>query len=107
MWTSGLDQNWTNNGKLENEGFDVTLGIKVLALKDFSWELGASAGHYKNKVTALPDNDRTVETNIYGATIQTKVGQRFPMKTLLPSMSSFMSPAVTVFCSWRERTWFF
>ena len=74
-WTSGLDQNWTNNGKLENEGFDVTLGIKVLALKDFSWELGASAGHYKNKVTALPDNDRTVETNIYGATIQTKVGQ--------------------------------
>ena len=74
-WTSGLDQNWTNNGKLENEGFDVTLGIKVLALKDFTWELGASLGHYKNKVTALPDNDRTVETNIYGATIQTKVGQ--------------------------------
>ena len=74
-WTSGLSQNWCNNGKLENEGFDVNLGIKVLALKDFNWELGASAGHYKNKVTALPDNDRTIETNIYGATIQTKVGQ--------------------------------
>ena len=74
-WTSGLSQNWCNNGKLENEGFDVNLGIKVLTLKDFSWELGASAGHYKNKVTALPDNDRTIETNIYGATIQTKVGQ--------------------------------
>jgi hypothetical protein len=26
-------------------------------------------------VTALPDNDRSIETNIYGATIQTKVGQ--------------------------------
>ena len=49
--------------------------MKVLALKDFSWELGASAGHYSNKVTALPDNDRAIETTIYGATIQTKVGQ--------------------------------
>ena len=74
-WTSGLQQNWSNDGKLQNEGFDVTIGWKVLALKDFSWELGASAGHYKNKVTALPDNDRAIETNVYGATILTQVGQ--------------------------------
>ena len=32
-------------------------------------------GHYKNKVTALPDNDKAVETDIYGATVLTKVGQ--------------------------------
>ena len=74
-WTSGLQQNWSNDGKLENSGFDVSLGVKVLALKNFNWELGASAGHYVNKVTALPDNNRSLETTIYGATILTQVGQ--------------------------------
>lgn len=74
-WTSGLDANWSNEGKLENSGFDVHAIVKVLALKDFRWEVGASIGHYKNEVTALPDNDRSFETDVYGATIQTKVGQ--------------------------------
>ena len=74
-WTSGLKENWSNDGKLENTGFDASVNVKVLALKDFSWELGASLGHYVNKLKALPDNDRALETNIYGATIQTKVGQ--------------------------------
>ena len=74
-YASGLQENWSNDGKLENTGFDATITAKVLALKDFSWELGASAGHYKNKVTALPDNDRQIETDIYGATILTQVGQ--------------------------------
>ena len=73
-WTSGLDESWSNDGKLENTGFDVHLGWKVLAMKDLTWELGASAGHYKNKVTALPNNDRSIESDIYGATILTKVG---------------------------------
>ena len=74
-WTSGLKENWSNDGKLENEGFDLSANIKVLALKDFGWELGASVGHYANKVTALPDNNRSIKTNAYGATILTQVGK--------------------------------
>ena len=74
-WTSGLDASWSNEGKLENNGFDVHAIVKVLNLKDLRWEVGASVGHYKNKVTALPDNDRSFETSLYGTTIQTKVGQ--------------------------------
>jgi len=73
-WTSGLDSSWSNDGKLENEGFDASLTVKVLALKDFGWEVGASMGHYKNKVTSLPGN-ATMETSLYGATVQTAVGQ--------------------------------
>ena len=73
-WTSGLQQNWGNGGKLENAGFDVKVGVKVLNLRNFRWELGASAGHYNNKVTALPDNDRAFETSVYGADILTHVG---------------------------------
>ena len=74
-WTSGLAENWSNEGKLENEGFEVGVGVKVLNLKDFGWELGATAGHYKNKITALPDNDKSFETSAYNATILTEVGK--------------------------------
>ncbi len=74
-WTSGLQESWSNDGKLTNEGFDVHVGMKVLNTKDFRWELGGTVGHYKNKVTALPDDNRAFETSVYGATIQTKVGQ--------------------------------
>ena len=73
-WTSGLQENWTNDGKLENSGFDISLKGKLLALRNFQWEIGASAGHYENKVTALPDN-RSFITELYGANILTEVGQ--------------------------------
>ena len=74
-WTSGLDASWSNEGKLENNGFDLHATVKALVLKDFRWEVGASIGHYKNKVTALPDNDSAFETNVLGASVLTQVGQ--------------------------------
>lgn len=43
--------------------------------KNFKFELGASAGHYKNKITALPQGQNAVETSMYGATILTEVGR--------------------------------
>ena len=73
-WTSGLAQNWGNDGKLQNEGFDVGFGLKLLALKDFQWEAGASMGHYVNKLTDLPGQNTSFETDIYGATILSEVG---------------------------------
>ena len=72
---SGLSQNWTNDGKLENQGFDVSAAVKLLALKDVQWELGGSLGHYKNKITALPDNKQYIDNEVYGATIRTQIGQ--------------------------------
>lgn len=72
-WTSGLDENWQNGGKLENNGFDVTVSYKLLNTKNWHWQAGASVGHYKNKVTALDGKDH-FDTNIYGATIRTSVG---------------------------------
>jgi hypothetical protein len=73
-WTSGLQENWSNGGKLENAGFDVSANVKALNLKDWHWEIGASAGHYNNKVTSLPDQDQ-IKTDVYGATIMTEVGK--------------------------------
>ena len=71
---SGLEHNWTNGGAMKNEGFDLTAVAKVLSLKDFQWELGASMGHYANKITELADNQNFFETKVYGATVRTEIG---------------------------------
>jgi TonB-linked SusC/RagA family outer membrane protein len=73
-YLSGLERNWTNGGALKNEGFDVTFTGKVLALKDWQWQVGASVGHYKNKVTELVDGAQYIDNTLYGATIRTAVG---------------------------------
>ncbi|MBO7578661.1 MAG: SusC/RagA family TonB-linked outer membrane protein [Prevotella sp.] len=72
---SGLNQNWTNDGKLKNIGFDASAAVKVLALKDFQWEVGASVGHFKNEITQLPEGASFIDNEVYGATIRTQVGQ--------------------------------
>ena len=72
---SGLSENWTNDGKLKNNGFDVSAAVKVLALKDLQWELGGSIGHYKNEITALSEGKTFIDNEVYGATIRTQVGQ--------------------------------
>lgn len=72
-WTSGLSENWCNGGKLQNTGFDLSLGVKALDTKSWHWEVGATMGHYKNKVTAIGSDDKSFETKIYGATVLTSV----------------------------------
>lgn len=72
---SGLQYNWSNGGALSNKGFDASVMGKLIATKSFQWEIGASAGHYKNKITQLPDGKTFINTDIYGATIRTEVGQ--------------------------------
>lgn len=71
---SGLDNNWSNGGKLENFGYDVAANYKVINLRNWQWEVGASLGHYKNKITELPDNKSAMNTSYYGATIRTEKG---------------------------------
>jgi hypothetical protein len=48
---------------------------KLIAAKNFQWEVGVSAGHYKNEITRLADNKTFMDTQLYGATIRTEVGQ--------------------------------
>ena len=74
-YTSGLDQNWDNNGKLENTGFDANLSLRVVDSKDWHLELGGTIGHYKNKVKALPNGNRSIETDLYQGTVLTEVGR--------------------------------
>ena len=71
---SGLDENWSNGGKLKNEGFDVNFMAKVINTPDWQWQVGASLGHYKNKLTELPDGKPYIDNEIYGATVRSQIG---------------------------------
>ena len=83
-YISGLDHNWSNGGAMKNDGFTVGATAKLLALKDFQWELGASLGHYANKMTKLSPTEGsgsaasatapTSDHTLYGATIRYAIG---------------------------------
>ena len=53
---TGLENNWVNGGSLENKGYNITVNDHIIATRNWNWELGASVGHYKNKLTALEQN---------------------------------------------------
>jgi TonB-linked SusC/RagA family outer membrane protein len=71
-YMTGLKHYWCNGGSLRNTGVDVNINAILVNGKNFKWQLGASVGHYKNEITALPEDDYT--TNIYGAEVLTSVG---------------------------------
>ncbi len=69
----GLSTYYTNDGKLRNSGFDVSLQARLV--DNASWKLGANAtiGHYKNEVQSLGSGAFT--TSVAGGTVLTTTGQ--------------------------------
>lgn len=55
-YMSGMKKYWTNEGALTNRGFEFSANAALINKKNWKWELGASLGHYNNKITALPDS---------------------------------------------------
>ncbi len=83
---AGINNYWSNGGELDNQGFELTVTGKPVVARDLTLELGASVGHYTNKVKTLPndsriyvDGQRTAQgytSSIYGTdNIATIVGQ--------------------------------
>lgn len=73
-YVAGLGEYQTNDGKLQNEGFDFAFNTKVINAPKLKFELGGSIGHYKNKITRLPQGKTSFLTDVYGGTILTQVG---------------------------------
>ncbi len=83
---AGINNYWSNGGSLDNTGFELTLTAKPVVSRNVTLEVGASVGHYVNKVKSLP-NDRLIHvdgspsaqgytSSIYGTdNIATIVGQ--------------------------------
>ena len=69
----GINNYWTNGGEIKNEGFELSVTAKPVVTHKWNVEVGASVGHYANKVTKLPDGDYT--SSVYGDNnILTSVG---------------------------------
>jgi TonB-linked SusC/RagA family outer membrane protein len=51
---AGLKSYWSNGGQLTNKGIEFSANAKLLALRNFNWELGVNVGHYINNITKLP-----------------------------------------------------
>ncbi|MBQ9654943.1 MAG: SusC/RagA family TonB-linked outer membrane protein [Prevotella sp.] len=54
---AGINNYWSNGGSLDNTGFELTVTGKPIISKDFNVEIGASMGHYVNKIKSLPNDD--------------------------------------------------
>ncbi len=72
---TGIEQNWSNGGSLENTGFDVNLTGHVISGNKWNWSVGASLGHYTNELTELPDGALYDDNQVLGATIRSQVGK--------------------------------
>lgn len=64
--SSGITSFKTNNGEIQNQGFEMDFGFKIIQNKDFSWNLNLNGAFQKNKVISLPYNG--VENNRQGGT---------------------------------------
>jgi hypothetical protein len=83
---AGINNYWSNGGSLDNTGFEVTITGKPVVARNLKLEVGASMGHYVNKVKTLPndskiymDGQKTAQgftSSVYGTdNIATIVGQ--------------------------------
>ncbi len=69
----GINNYWTNDGSVRNVGVELGINGKPVVSKNWTLELGATMGHYKNKVTSLAGEAYT--SSIYGTdNILTAVG---------------------------------
>ena len=65
-FVSGMQKYWTNEGAMTNKGFEFNVNAALVNRKDWKWEVGASIGHYNNKITKLPSDNRMVLTDAAG-----------------------------------------
>ena len=82
---AGINNYWSNGGSLENNGFETTVTVKPVVARDWTVEMGASVGHYVNKIKTLPNDDKIYvggqqvtgyTSSIYGTdNIATIIGQ--------------------------------
>ena len=72
MAATGFDNIITNNGGMQNTGWEVSTNYRLLNHADLKWDIGFNIGQYKNKVVAVPGGSFTTE--YAGATILTQNG---------------------------------
>ncbi len=69
---AGMTYYWDNDGELTNRGLELATSARIVEHRDWKLTLGATLGHYKNKIQKLANGAFT--TDVAGATILTSEG---------------------------------
>lgn len=56
----GYTSYYANVGDMRNQGVELELNGTVIKTKDFTWDINLNLTHYKNKVTYLPEERKTM-----------------------------------------------
>ena len=65
---AGVNNYWSNDGALDNKGVELNFSCKPVVTRKMTLEVGASMGHYKNVIKALPNNNSlALDGNASGA----------------------------------------
>ena len=56
----GYTSYYANIGDMRNQGIEIELKGTPIQTNDFTWDLGLNLTHYKNKITNLPEERRTM-----------------------------------------------
>ena len=70
---AGVKYYWSNDGELQNNGWEVNSTIRMVNSRNLKLDFSASIGHYKNEITSLGNG--TFVTDVAGAQILTQTGQ--------------------------------
>ncbi|MBR1665946.1 MAG: SusC/RagA family TonB-linked outer membrane protein [Bacteroidaceae bacterium] len=73
-YVAGVKRYWTNDGQLKNRGFEIHANAALINQKDWKWEVGATVGHYNNKITKLPDTNVITLKDVDGNVTRTIAG---------------------------------
>ena len=69
---AGVKYYWSNDGEMQNNGWEVSSTVRVLNDRNLKLDFSASIGHYKNEITSLANG--SFITDVAGAQILTEVG---------------------------------
>jgi iron complex outermembrane receptor protein len=64
----------TNVGDLENKGFEVSLGAKIISTKDLVWQIDYNLSYNENKITRLTKTDDPTYLGVFVGGIAGGVG---------------------------------
>lgn len=71
-YIAGMTKYWTNEGQLTNKGVEMNVNAAIINQKNWKWEMGATLGHYNNKITQLPGTQANTITltDVNGGNVQ-------------------------------------
>ena len=64
--SNGYTSYYANVGNMRNQGVEMELNAILLQTKDFRWDVNLNLTHYQNKITALPEERKTMNVEGYG-----------------------------------------